>query len=154
MSGFLRLRASLTGLPPAPVWPQGTYRMPLAEAGPRDLHDLLVLAYCDGGGSVPPFETWWTGLVEDDEFHPELVIIAADANDRPIGIAQCWTSGFIKDLAVAPAWRHRGIGAALLRTALAVFAAEGLTQVDLKVEADNIAAQRFYRRMGMVEATD
>jgi ribosomal protein S18 acetylase RimI-like enzyme len=151
MTGFVRMRATLRGLPPPPTWPQGTHQIGLAEARPRDLHDLLVQAYRDGGGSVPPFDAWWTGLVEDDEFHPELVIIAADENGQPIGMAQGWTGGFIKDLVVAPAWRNQGVGEALLRTALAIYAAQGLDSIDLKVEADNIAAQRFYRRIGLIE---
>jgi len=151
VTGFVRLRATLNALPPAPPWPRGTRRLRLADARPRELHDLLVEAYRDGGGSVPPFDTWWTGLVEDTEFHPELVLIAADENGRPIGMAQCWSGGFIKDLVVAPAWRNRGLGEALLRTALAIFAEQGLQRVDLKVEADNLAAQRFYRRIGLVE---
>ncbi|MDB5623519.1 MAG: hypothetical protein JWR39_2082 [Devosia sp.] len=121
---------------------------------PRQLHDLLLLTYRDGGGSVAPFEAWWTALVEDEEFDPDLVIIAADAGNQPVGLAQCWTGGFVKDLTVAPDWRNRGLGAALLRTAFRAFACRGLPSVDLKVEADNTAAQRFYRRLGMVEVPD
>ena len=125
--------------------------MQLAECRPRDLHDLLVLAYREGGGSVAPFELWRTGLVEDEEFDPTLVIIAADENNKPVGMSQCWTGGFVKHLAVAPEWRNRALGEALLRTVFNAFAERGHRSVDLKVEADNIAAQRFYRRMGMVE---
>jgi ribosomal protein S18 acetylase RimI-like enzyme len=65
-----------------------------------------------------------------------------------IGFCVCWTSAFVKDLVVDEAFRRRGIGAALLTRALAVFAARGATTVDLKTDTDNLKAQSLYRRLG------
>ena len=146
----LRLRKSLTAPLPAPAWPAGVVPMTLPGPSPVRLHALLVRAYADGGGSVPDFDYWWTRLIEDSEFDPALVLVAFGPESTPVGLAQCWTSGFIKDLVVAPEHRARGIGEALLTQCFVVFARRGLPHVDLKVETDNIPARRLYARMGMV----
>ena len=73
---------------------------------------------------------------------------------RLIGFAQCWTSGFVKDLAVAAPWRKMGLGTALLRAAFREFKPRGAHFVDLKVEASNPSgAVSVYRRLGMTAAT-
>lgn len=117
-----------------------------------ELHDLVRTAYATGGGAVGDFDSWWWPLVEDEEFDPALVI-AATANGQLAGLIQCWTSSFVKDLVVAPQYRDRGLGAYLLYAAFAEFQRRGMPHVDLKVEASNLAARRFYRRHGM-EAAD
>jgi ribosomal protein S18 acetylase RimI-like enzyme len=99
---------------------------------------------------VPAFADWFFPLVEDDEFDPALLIVLASGG-APVGLVQCWTSGFIKDIVVAPEARDKGIGARLLSAAFAEFQQRGLAHVDLKVEASNVHAQRFYRWHGMVE---
>jgi ribosomal protein S18 acetylase RimI-like enzyme len=67
-------------------------------------------------------------------------------------MAQCWTEGFVKDLAVRPAFRGRGLGEALLRAVFAEFARRRIARVRLKVDADNpTGAVRLYRRVGMDE---
>lgn len=146
----IRLRKRLNDPSAARPLPEGVRLVALSKTSPTALHALLQAGYAAGGGYVPAFETWWQSLVEDDEFDPHLVIVAA-VGDEPVGVAQCWTSGFVKDLVVAPAWRDRGLGAALLTEAFSRFATRGAPNVDLKVEADNVKALRFYRRLGMVE---
>lgn len=152
MADHIRLTRDLEMALPAPIWPAGSHLVPLATTKPIQLHALLVAAYRNGFGSVPPFDDWWTNLVEDSEFDPTLVFIAADASANPIGLAQCWNSGFVKDLVVTEAWRGRGLGKALLLSAFHAFAARGLAHVDLKVEINNAPARRLYQSLGMVEA--
>ncbi|HSJ98944.1 MAG TPA: GNAT family N-acetyltransferase, partial [Myxococcota bacterium] len=53
-------------------------------------------------------------------------------------------------MAVAPAWRRRGAGAALLETALAAARAACLTAVHLEVRAGNAPALAFYARHGFL----
>lgn len=151
MSGALRLRRHLDEPIFVPPLPPGVARLALWQASPLALHSLLVQAYANGGGAVPPFEDWFFPLVEDDEFDPALVIIQA-SGDLPVGLVQGWTSGFIKDLVVSPSMQGQGLGSHLLHSAFALFQQRGLPFVDLKVEAGNRAAQRFYRRHGMIEA--
>jgi len=131
--------------------PDGFVILPLWQTRPAALHALLRTAYADGGGSVPDFDDWWWPLVEDREFDPALLIVAAHPTGQPAGLIQCWTSAFVKDLVVAPDARNRGLGSWLLQHAFAIFAARGASHVDLKVQAGNSGARRFYARHGMVE---
>ncbi|MDB5766066.1 MAG: putative acetyltransferase [Collimonas fungivorans] len=113
-------------------------------------HGLLASAFAQGGGSVPPLESWWAALRGNPEFDPALLFIAMDGEEQIAGIAQCWTSAYIKDLAVASEWRRRGLGEALLLHAFECFRQRGAPHVELKVEIDNPSgALRLYQRMGM-----
>src|SRR5690606_14476911 len=102
----------------------------------------------DGGVS---FEGFWQWLTMDAEFDPELMFIVADEARSVVGLCHCWSGAFIKDLAVDPQVRGRGLGAALLTLALAEFARRGAAAVDLKTEIGNDKAQSLYRRLGFVE---
>lgn len=153
MADTLRMRRPLDGdVPPAAVWPGGARLAALSEVDPRALHAILANAYANGFGAVAGFAEWWAAVETDDEFDPALVLVAVDPVGSPIGLALCWTSGFIKDLAVVPAWRGKGIGDALLQAAFAAFRARGLPHVDLKVRAANAPALGLYLRAGMIEA--
>lgn len=67
-----------------------------------------------------------------------------------IGLAQCWTSAFLKDLVVSAPWRRKGIGRALLLQAFNTFQERGAVHFDLKVEVGNTSnAEQLYRRAGM-----
>jgi ribosomal protein S18 acetylase RimI-like enzyme len=152
MAGTLRMRRHLEGnVPSSASWPDGTRLAALSEVDPRALHAILADAYANGFGAVAAFAEWWASVETDEEFDPALVLVAVDPKGSPIGLALCWTSGFIKDLAVVPAWRGKGIGEALLQEVFAAFRARGLPQVDLKVVAANAPALGLYRRAGMAE---
>jgi ribosomal protein S18 acetylase RimI-like enzyme len=148
LADHIRLRRLLEKPIDLPELPAGVLITPIWQTRPIELHALLREAYTTGGGSVGSFEQWWWPLVEDEEFDPTLIIIATAAG-RPVGLIQCWTSSFIKDLVVAPAWRGRGLGAYLLNAAFADFRERGVPHVDLKVEESNAAALRFYQRHEM-----
>lgn len=148
----LRMRKILSDDDPAPVWPDGAQLAPLASVKSRALHAILVEAYTSGFGDVASLDLWWPTVAADSEYDEGLVFVATEQSGAPIGLALCWTSGFIKDVAVAQSWRGCGIGEALLRTAFNAFRQRGLNHVDLKVIAANATAIRLYRRLGMVEA--
>ena len=152
MTDVLRLRKHLSSAQPAPFWPAGTHLVPVDNVAPERLHAILESAYANGYGSVPAFADWWHSITSDEEYDPALLFIAADASGQPIGLALCWSSGFIKDIAVRPDHRGQGIGETLLRAAFATFQQRGLDHVDLKVKSANTPALRLYRRLGMVEA--
>jgi len=88
-------------------------------------------------------------LRADPEYNPSIFFLALDGNDRVIGLAQCWRSAFLKDLAVSEAWRRMRVGKGLLLQAFTTFQLRGATHLDLKVEDDPSGAARLYRRMGM-----
>lgn len=56
--------------------------------------------------------------------------------------------GEILNLGVALQARRRGIGSALVRHILGVFAAAGVREAFLEVRDSNVAAQQLYRRYG------
>ena len=61
------------------------------------------------------------------------------------------TRGLLSNIYVEPAFRGRGIGAALLTAAEEAAAERGADEVLLEVMAKNEAARRFYRREGYDE---
>ncbi|MGB3336221.1 MAG: GNAT family N-acetyltransferase [Devosia sp.] len=151
MTGSIRLRKHLSSADQMPSWPSGIYRVPIADVDPNELYALLSATYATGAGTLPPRAEWWPGITSDEEYDPALVFIAVTSS-VPVGLALCWNSSFVKDVAVSAHMRGRGIGEALLRTAFAALRQRGFAHVDLKVVADNTTAIRLYRRLGMIEA--
>jgi ribosomal protein S18 acetylase RimI-like enzyme len=64
------------------------------------------------------------------------------------GVRERTGLGAIQNLGIVPAWRGRGLGAALLVHALHGFRAAGLGRAVLEVTAHNDPAVRLYRRLG------
>ncbi|MFT5223211.1 MAG: ribosomal protein S18 acetylase RimI-like enzyme [Glaciecola sp.] len=61
--------------------------------------------------------------------------------------------GHVRDLAVIPAWRRRGVADALLQSAFTAFASRGLRRAGLDVDDVNLdGAVRLYERAGMAVA--
>lgn len=147
----LRLRKSLAGPIEAPTWPAGIRPVELAAIDPRLAHVVLDEAF---PGLVAPFADWHGNLTADSEYDPSLCVAAVADRGEIAGFIQCWTSVFIKDLAVAPGFRGRGIGAALMTHAFGLFARRGASHVDLKVETANVAARTLYASLGMIEVTE
>lgn len=56
--------------------------------------------------------------------------------------------GHVKDIAVHPAYRGKGVGSALLNRALSILASNGARSVKLEVRESNEDAQRLYERFG------
>ena len=134
----------------APHWPPGVTPALFSSTRAAQVHALLELAYAKGGGGVAPFSQWWAALSTDSEYDPALCFLAQAGGNQIIGVAQCWTSAFVKDMAVHPDWRRQGVGRALLLQAFHVLRDRGANAVDLKVETDNPSgAIRFYEGLGM-----
>jgi ribosomal protein S18 acetylase RimI-like enzyme len=147
-----RLRRDLTEADTSPACPPGYRLRTFAADDAPAVHRLLEVGYARGGGQVGPFEEWWQSLRDDDEFAPDLCFLALDARQDIVGVAQCWTSAFIKDLVVHPRERRRGIATALLRMVFWEFRRRGAKHVDLKVQLDNpTGAIRLYEELGMRE---
>lgn len=140
---FQLLRRDLTTSLPAPQWPAGTqldhYRDELAPA----IHAVLRMTQDQGGGRVPSLEEWRQQFVNDAEFDPTLCLVASNA-EGILGVAQCWTSAFIKNLAVHPCAQGQGLGRALLLHSFQVFKQRGEPYVDLKVLESNLRARKLY----------
>ncbi len=148
----LRMRRDLSGPVEAPQWPQGVALVTLGRNPGKSLvqaaHAVLEAGFWEGGGGAPIFRQWWKALRKDKEFDPDLVFLAMEGA-AVIGMAQCWTSAFVKDLAVHPHARRRGIGRALMLAAFNAFIQRGASHVDLKVRAENTAAIALYTSLRM-----
>ncbi|VVN09315.1 hypothetical protein PS639_03705 [Pseudomonas fluorescens] len=142
------LRRNLAEVVPAITWPQGlvlsAYRPELAHA----VHHLMQLGYQEGGGRVPTLDAWQQRFETDPEYDPTLCFIALDA-EGIVGVCQCWTSAYIKNLVVHPRAQGQGLGRALLLHAFSVFQQRREGFVDLKVLEGNLRAQRLYESVGM-----
>lgn len=130
------------------AWPAALRLLEFSPELAPQVHALLVLGYQQGGGSVPDYEHWHKAFATDPEFDPSLCFIAADEHGL-IGVVQCWTSAFIKDLVVVPRARRQGFARALLHHAFEAFRVRGEACVDLKVMDSNHDARRLYETSGM-----
>ncbi|MCM2364089.1 N-acetyltransferase [Pseudomonas sp. SR18] len=143
------LRRDLTAGLPAPQWPAGTvldhYRADLAPA----IHAVLSMTQEQGGGRVASLDEWRQQFVTDAEFDPSLCLVASNA-DGILGVAQCWTSAFIKNVSIHPCAQGQGLGRALLLHTFQVFKQRGEPYVDLKVLESNLRARHLYESAGMV----
>jgi ribosomal protein S18 acetylase RimI-like enzyme len=146
----VRLRRMLDGALQAPVWPAGFSLRTFEPADAPDVHALLTRVFDDGADG--PFEEWWARICGDAEFDPRLFFLVDDEHGRLAAVAWAWTSAFVRDVAVDPGARRRGLAEALMRHVFAVFQARGAPPVDLKTDlVANADAARLYRRLGMVE---
>ena len=144
--GALRYRRDLDAAPQVADWPAGFTHRTLRAADAPEIHSLLTRAF---DGDVADFDSWWSSLSGDSEFDADLCFLVHDRDGKLVGVAQCWTGNYLKDLAVGPEARRLGIGECLLRHVFATFRERGAASVDLKVDADNSTAIRLYERAGM-----
>ncbi len=144
----LRMRRELGRMIEQPAWPEGMHCRALGKDDAKAAHAVLSAGFWEGGGGAPMFKQWWSRLRKDPEFDPALFFLAID-REGVAGLAQCWTSAFVKDLAVHPRARRHGIGRALMLTAFQAFAVRGALHVELKVREENLDAQRLYHDLGM-----
>ncbi|EJM95926.1 acetyltransferase [Pseudomonas sp. GM74] len=142
------MRRDLSVVVPSPDWPAGLqlseYRPELGAA----VHRLMEFGYLEGGGRVAALEMWQRQFETDPEYDQALCFIVLDAGEV-VGVCQCWTSAYIKNLVVHPRFQGRGLGRALLLQAFKVFQQRREGFVDLKVREDNLRARRLYESVGM-----
>lgn len=98
------------------------------------------------------FERWKQRLtLREDASDPPVWLIAWD-NDEVAGAALGEVIagvGWIHHLGVRRSWRRRGLGAALILSALGAFHQRGIDTVRLNVDAASLTnAQHLYRRLG------
>ena len=101
---------------------------------------------------VHVIEAQWRALLA----RAEVIVLLAEENSAAVGYVSAvrqlhlWTGGDIlalDDLYVRPRHRDGGIGRRLMCTMAAMGGVDQLT-IRWGVEADNVEAQRFYRRLG------
>ncbi|MIL09779.1 GNAT family N-acetyltransferase [Salmonella enterica subsp. enterica] len=92
---------------------------------------------------------------------PAFAALIAEADGQTAGVCIYFPSFstfrgkpgvYVQDLYVDPRWRGAGIGAKLLQRLAAQTRATGGAYIRLSVEADNVAAQGFYDRVGLTHS--
>ncbi|AZO28878.1 GNAT family N-acetyltransferase [Mesorhizobium sp. M1B.F.Ca.ET.045.04.1.1] len=145
----IRLRKSLDDALTAPHWPEGFVMRSFEHRDAQALHALLQEVFDDGADG--PFEDWWPRIFGNTEFDTDLCFLVIDGKGLLAGAALCWSSGFVRDLAVHSDSRGHGIGEALMRHVFLTFRDRGAARVDLKTNTvKNAAAFRLYERLGMI----
>lgn len=152
----LAMRADLEPAPP-PALPAGirvsAYRDSDAEPVRAALNEAFAADPFFRETTPEEFREW---LLLRRGFDPGLWVLGWDGGElagvvlgfgeSPGEPAVAW----IEEVAVRPAWRRRGLGEALLRTAFLRLHAAGLRSVELGVDAENpTGAVRLYERVGM-----
>jgi ribosomal protein S18 acetylase RimI-like enzyme len=93
-------------------------------------------------------------IQEDLEKREALLLVAEAPDGEILGFALSYLDDggepFLESLHVVPGMRGTGIGAALLRSTAARWAAGGFGTMSLHVLVANLAARRFYERLGGV----
>ncbi|WP_307812925.1 GNAT family N-acetyltransferase [Micromonospora coerulea] len=144
------LRHDLNVLPEV-ARPDGVHTEPVTwEIGP-ELFETYRASFADRPGfAAPSAEDWLAELWEDDEYRPDLSMIARGPDGTAVGFLNV-IDNWVDQVGVVPGWRHRRVGAYLVATALRALAGNGARQAWLCVNDDNTAAA-LYRRLGFRDA--
>lgn len=147
-----RMWLDLDAEPPAPRLPAGVSVRAYRDEDARSLHEFIELAYAQNNERIQPFDQWLHFMTQHGEFDPAYWHLA-ESGGRLAGCALTWAPyerrGWVKDLAVHPEHRRRGLGEALLHHAARAYRAAGVERVGLKVDSDNPnRAARLYERVG------
>jgi mycothiol synthase len=98
------------------------------------------------------FEEWLAQQRSDETWDPTMELVA-ELDGRIVGASNNGViegKGYVFELGVLPECQGRGIGKALLRHSLAMFAAMGITAGRLGVDSENVTgAVQLYRSVGM-----
>jgi mycothiol synthase len=153
-STYEQMERALNELPPTPNVIAGIEIRPFAFGQAAEVvYRADEEAFQDERGHTSrTFEQWRQRLLLSGEaFDPSLWLVAWDA-DMVAGAALgevIRQVGWIHHLGVRRPWRHRGLGAALTRSALGAFYRQGIGTVRLNVDAQSLTnAHQLYRRLG------
>ena len=152
---YWRMRRELDTPTPAAVWPDGVTVRPYDR--PRDdaaVHTLITTSFREiGGQHERSLEEWQGYLLDSERFDAELYLVA-ESDGQVVGAALGQTMGtdygFVRQLAVAPSHRGRGLALSLLHECFRRHAARGLPATVLGVDAGNpTGALALYEKAGM-----
>lgn len=146
--GALLLRLCLKTPLRAPLWPAGLNCASLTTANAEQAYQLLLSC----GAELAPCGEWQACFTRDPDYELTLCLLAYDEHGL-VGVVHGWASAFIKDLAVAPRARRRGIATHLLAQLACCYQQRGEGWVDLKVRKDNLPARQLYARVGFYGVT-
>ncbi|MEU5562678.1 GNAT family N-acetyltransferase [Micromonospora musae] len=136
---------------PAVAQPDSVRTEPVTAGVGGELFSTYCAAFADRPGFVTPdADEWLAELLEDDEYRPDLSLLARAPDGQPVGFVNV-IGTWVDQVGVVPTWRKRRVGAYLVGSVLRSLAAEGAPQAWLCVNDDNPAGV-LYRRLGFVDA--
>jgi ribosomal protein S18 acetylase RimI-like enzyme len=147
----LELEVNFDDAPPEPSPPDDVTLRTYTDADAHAVRELLDDAYTGWDETYVPFthDDWLAFMTDHNSFDPACWFLA-EVEGQLAGVCLTWKEGWIKDLAVAPSARGRGLGESLLRHAFGRLYGRGARRVGLKVDAHNpTSALRLYERVGM-----
>jgi ribosomal-protein-alanine acetyltransferase len=128
-----------------------TIRLGLARRA--DISTIADMAACWIEAGLP--HTWDERRIARSLADPESVVLVARSKRRIVGFAVIQffdRHAHLNLLAVAPGYRRRGIGRALLEWLESSARTAGTFVLRLELRAGNEAAREFYRRHGFQDA--
>ena len=155
---YWRMTVDLATPPAAPELPAGVELRPFrVGTDDRAVHALVQSAFSEIEGNINhDWDQWRARTMESSTFDPRWWFVAwADDETAGVALSEHWAEddlGWVGQLAVAPDWRGRGLGRALLLTALTAFAEAGVSRASLGVHGDNERAATLYESVGMRQA--
>ena len=100
-------------------------------------------------------DPWSEASVRSELSNPLSFWLVAEEDGKLIGYVGSQSvppEADVMNLAVAPEWRNKGIGRALMTALIAQLHSRGITALFLEVRVGNAPAQNLYRSLGFVEA--
>lgn len=165
-----RMKRPLAGDPPRPAHlPPGIF---LRHPRPADEDAVTLLAFRNYADTVdremvsssreqaastigPMFQSAYS------RFAPNCSFLAEDAQGQLVADILLGAMGepeerliWVLDISLAPVWRGRGLGTALMSSAIAAAQAHGYAEIGLIVTCGNAPAQALYRAFGFAEYGD
>jgi mycothiol synthase len=135
---------------PAPI--EGIALRPMRAGEERGIHAVMEESFAEHWGDTSPTFDYWRRFMDRRCFDPGMAFLAVEREVIVGGVISTSASdaAWVRELAVRPDWRGRGIGTALLSSAFADLSRRGVAEVRLNVDAENqTGATRLYERAGM-----
>ena len=153
------VRVTLTGmLSRGAIEPQASVR-PAGETDISTLRDIAGRAHADtrffADGRFDESrcrELYRTWIEKSCRGWSDQVLVA-ERDARPVGYISLHrgpaNEGRIGLVGVAPEWRERGVGRALVQDGLRWLADQGMTKASVPTQGGNVASQRLYQSVGL-----
>ncbi|MFJ8579221.1 GNAT family N-acetyltransferase [Micromonospora sp. NPDC093277] len=135
---------------PAVAHPDGVRTEPVTLG--TELFETYCASFAERPGfAAPSAEDWLGELRADDEYRPDLSLIARGPDGGAVGFLNV-IDNCIDTVGVVPGWRGRRVGAYLVASTLRALAGEGAREAWLCVNDNNPVAAALYRRLGLRDA--